>query len=118
MTWLIVVVQIVDRLDEPDAKDQSPEPIGDGPGEKWIRRTCQPLGEGDARTLLVLPFGFTVVKEGDWHRLAGVWNHQLAATGHFPDAAACAGSLDAGEEGGHAPELVAAPLGKRMIVAL
>ena len=118
---LVLVVEVIDWLDDAQAEKVRPHAVGSRPREVGIVRGSHPVGEGDARADLVLPARLAAVEEVGLDNALGAGDGHLAAVEDLADGAVEALSarpLEAGVEGGQAPELLALPARERVVVAL
>ncbi len=113
---LVLVVEIVDRIDQSDAEHEAPEPVHGRAGEERVVRGRQPPGERDPRAFLELPLGFLVVQECGRDGAIPPGDREFAPIEYLSEPAALL--LDSGVERGQTPELVASPPRERVIVAL
>src|SRR5262245_34801806 len=120
MAWLILVVEVIHRIDEADTEEQAPVTIDGRPGEPRIFAGRDPVGQSAARRRLGRPRRLLAVEEHGPDGLLALDRHQLALAGRLGQRGeqAVAAPLDAGEEGSLLPELLPGPAGERMIVAL
>src|SRR5438105_7352726 len=111
----------IDRIDQAGAEVIGPQAIRRGASEIGVLPARDPVGEGGARRRLLVPLGLRAVDKGGLNKLI------CAGDGNFPlagdlvgggDKVTLALSLQTGEEGGQAPELVALPTGERVVMAL
>src|SRR5260221_14437937 len=121
MARLVLFVEVVRRIDDADAKHLRPNAIDGGAGEKRVIAGGHPFGESDAGAGLEIPARLFLIEEGGLHDLFRVGNRDLAAVEHLTQRlieVLRPGTFDAGEKRRRGPELLAAPLGERVIVAL
>src|SRR5262249_51634048 len=108
---------LINRVDQTGAKEVAPQPIDAGAGKERIVRLRDPISEDNARIgLRVVKLRLLAVEELRLRRLFGAGGLQHARCARR--LAARVARLHAGEEGGILPELLALPVGERMIVAL
>ena len=110
MAGLVVVLEVVERLDDAGAEEVGPEAIDDGLRELVVIGAGDPFRQRGAGIDVGLPLRFLAVEEQGLGDAVGAGDGQLAAIGQLADLdqeSFLGPSLDAGEERGHVPELVA-----------
>ncbi len=121
MARLVLVAEVVHRLDDADAEEVRPQAIDGGASEERIVRRGHPVGQRVAGAGLVAPQRLLAVEKAGLGDALGAGDGQFAAVGDLAQRrvnAVLALRSDAAEESGLAPELLARPFAERVIVAL